>query len=385
MLKNSQVIKDVTIGIILLFVGMCFTPVTAHNIGKPTQSASNGDWLYVGGSNLGNYTRIQDAVNDSHEGDTVFVFDDSSPYYESLIINKSITLMGENKDTTIIDGTGSTSEKMIEVTASEVTITELCIQHGQSNLSGVTVYIDHGDRCSITHNILRYNSYTALYVTYATYADISNNTFLNNSIGLILYEGGNHTVQNNMFIRNNMSMCSLLSHWNTIRGNTILYSDQAVLIEMSHYNVFSENFLDDNEYGFVSMASCKNTYYRNELSNNEYGILLMVSQQNTINENNFINNTGQAFIMHMNFVGLTISIYYKRYFSRSSGYLSLIGRNRWNANYWSDWESSLPRPIDRVIYLLGLEFILSRITGKQYPLYIFQYDWHPAQEPYDIS
>lgn len=46
-----------------------------------------GNKLYVGGT-ANNYTRIQDAINAANDGDTIFVYDDSSPYYENLIINK---------------------------------------------------------------------------------------------------------------------------------------------------------------------------------------------------------------------------------------------------------------------------------------------------------
>ena len=35
-----------------------------------------GNILYVGGSGPGNFTSIQDAVNNASEGDTVFVFDE---------------------------------------------------------------------------------------------------------------------------------------------------------------------------------------------------------------------------------------------------------------------------------------------------------------------
>jgi len=85
-------------------VGTCIIPTTAQTTEK-TQSTSRGNWLYVGGSGPGNYTRIQDAIDNASDwGDTVFVYDDSSPYYEFLIINKSISLIGENKDTTIIKG-----------------------------------------------------------------------------------------------------------------------------------------------------------------------------------------------------------------------------------------------------------------------------------------
>jgi len=44
--------------------------------------------------------------SDAKNGDTVFVYDDSSPYYENIIVNKSIILIGENRGTTVIDGGG---------------------------------------------------------------------------------------------------------------------------------------------------------------------------------------------------------------------------------------------------------------------------------------
>ncbi len=68
--------KILAVGVILLFIGVAiaptinFNPVKAHGIEK-SQSISRGSWLYVGGSGPGNYTKIQDAINDSHEGDTV--------------------------------------------------------------------------------------------------------------------------------------------------------------------------------------------------------------------------------------------------------------------------------------------------------------------------
>ena len=48
----------------------------------------NGNTLFVGGIGLNNYTKIQDAIDNSSDGDSVYVFDDSSPYFENLVINK---------------------------------------------------------------------------------------------------------------------------------------------------------------------------------------------------------------------------------------------------------------------------------------------------------
>ncbi len=51
------------------------------------------------------YPTIQQAVNAAAPNDTVFVR--SGMYYEHVTIDKSLTLQGENRDTTIIDGSGS--------------------------------------------------------------------------------------------------------------------------------------------------------------------------------------------------------------------------------------------------------------------------------------
>ncbi len=83
--------KWLAIGIILLFVGVTIAPVMAQNIEK-SQSTSRGNWLYVGGSGPGNYTRIQDAINDTFDGDTVFVF--SGIYHEYIRVNNIYQIIG---------------------------------------------------------------------------------------------------------------------------------------------------------------------------------------------------------------------------------------------------------------------------------------------------
>jgi hypothetical protein len=44
--------KYMAIGIILLFLGICFVPAIAQNIEKPLPT-SRGNWFYVGGSGPG--------------------------------------------------------------------------------------------------------------------------------------------------------------------------------------------------------------------------------------------------------------------------------------------------------------------------------------------
>ncbi|MHA2390098.1 MAG: hypothetical protein ACXACW_15360, partial [Candidatus Hodarchaeales archaeon] len=126
--------KSIVLGIIFLFVLMNFTSISGIQINnyQIIKPFGRGDILYVGGSGPNNYTSIQDAIDDAVDGDTVFVYEDSSPYNEpDIIIDKSINLIGEDKYTTVIDGGGSGD--VIFVSADWVNITRFTIQN-----SGIT-------------------------------------------------------------------------------------------------------------------------------------------------------------------------------------------------------------------------------------------------------
>jgi len=51
-----------------------------------------------------NFSTIQEAINDDEtlDGHTILV--DAGMYYENVVVNKSISLIGEDRSTTIIDG-----------------------------------------------------------------------------------------------------------------------------------------------------------------------------------------------------------------------------------------------------------------------------------------
>ncbi len=95
-------------GILLGVIPLVNTGTIIVNITTPNSSieffTGDGKTLYVGGSGPGNYTMIQDAVNNAIDGDVVFVFNESSPYYENIKVDKSIHLIGEDKNSTIING-----------------------------------------------------------------------------------------------------------------------------------------------------------------------------------------------------------------------------------------------------------------------------------------
>ena len=187
--------------------------ITFHNI------------LYVGGSGSNNYTSIQNAINNATEGDTVFVYDDLSPYYENFSINKSINLQGEDKNTTIIDGKG---DDIVLIEANDTTISGFTIQNGRFAIRALS-----SSGLLISENIIKNNGLEGIYLSNSSYNTISNNIVKDNYYGIGLHwavSGPGPCKYNNILnnkVLNNAQRgihMSFYHEYNKIIGNTIAYN-----------------------------------------------------------------------------------------------------------------------------------------------------------------
>jgi len=149
--------KGLVLIVIFLFICMGSFPSTSINIvlEKSSIISNIGNTLYVGGGGPNNYTTIQGAIDDANSGDIIFVYDDSSPYHEYVVIDRSINLVGENKETTVIDGGGIGD--VVNITADNVTICSLNIQNSGYNNKDAGVHI-WSDYNIIIDNIVTENN-----------------------------------------------------------------------------------------------------------------------------------------------------------------------------------------------------------------------------------
>lgn len=134
-----------------------------------------GNTLYVGGNGGNNYSKIQDAMNNASNGDTIFVY--SGIYYENVVIDKSISLIGENKETTIIDG--SNAGDVALVTANGVTVQEFTIRNSGKLNAGVKMSFANDNsiyNCNISNN------YYGIYAYYPYNDSIYNCSFTDGGI-----------------------------------------------------------------------------------------------------------------------------------------------------------------------------------------------------------
>ena len=247
--------------------------------------ASDGNTLYVGGTEIGNYTTIQDAIDNSMDDDTVYVYD--GIYYENLFINKPISLVGIDKNFTIIDGNRSLYTILIKF--SWVNITGFTIQNGEMG-----IYVPGADYSfnNISGNIFLSN-FEGIRLYNSSNNKITQNTFKDHdNYGIILYESESNVITVNTFPDNYKGI--FLGRWsnnNVIYGNNITKNVFGVNLDYSFKNMICMNWITYNEYGVFLSYSNDNNVTDNFIEFNDVcGICLSSSDDNTISPNTYLNN-----------------------------------------------------------------------------------------------
>jgi parallel beta-helix repeat protein len=151
--------------------------------------------LYVGGNGTGNYSTIQSAINNASDGDTVFAY--NGIYFENVIINKSITLAGEDRDNTIIDGGGNLN--VVSIAENLTFMTGFTVSNGTDGIdirsNNNTIYCNN---INSTINSIRVHN--------AHFNNISNNNIILNDNGIKCRVGSsNNLIYHNNFVDNGVN------------------------------------------------------------------------------------------------------------------------------------------------------------------------------------
>ena len=163
-----------------------------------TGEAASGNTLYVGGNGTGNYSSIQDAIEDASGGDTIYVY--NGTYYENIVVDKILDLVGENAENTIIDGGGSGD--VVSISTNYVNLSNLTITNSSNVLSNAGIKVSSS--YNVIFNCTVYaNGWNGIYLDHAS----NNIIFLNNICdnmgdGINLSYSSNNTIYHNNFINN---------------------------------------------------------------------------------------------------------------------------------------------------------------------------------------
>jgi parallel beta-helix repeat protein len=349
-MRHELIVKSIIFGIVVLFIGVGIA--SAHTVESSNpQPMTRGNILYVGGSGPGNYTTIQAAINNATNGNIIFVY--NKTYNENIDTKlKKITLIGENRDITIING--QTTVPTVRIGSSDVTITRFTII-GIS--PGMVVQVASlSQNVFITNNLIKNGGYGISLLPTTSKITITNNTIVNHTFIGVQLQTSNYNVIRGNNIENNGGQgieFSFNSNHNSILNNSIVSNiKEAILIEGvgSTVNTIMGNNISKNHVGIRFSSASSNTIKNNNIQDSAMeGILLQTSSDNVIEMNNLIQNIRQATF-------------------------KISSRNTWNANYWSNW----------------IGFKLTQPGFQKFPKVIFgvmgiNFDWHPATQPYNIS
>ena len=330
MKRNNDLKKTLSITFAVLF--LAFGVTGSISVGQNIVNIK-GNTLFVGGSEPGNYTSIQNAIDNATDGDTVFVY--SGIYFECLDIDKSILLIGEDKDSTIIHGYAPEDEEFPAVVLFPVdgaVISGFTIENTTDGIMAYSMYHSSANNCSISDIIFRSNKGIGVDI----FLEGSTNMKIHDNIlnhGILIYETFDNTIEDNvihgkpLIYLENQSDQTITNAGQVIlnrcENTTIMnleISDTCSGIQLykSDYSYIYNNIFTNNYIG-IEVRSNYNLFEQNTIIDNEYGILLTSQKWNTIFHNNFISNINQ--------VGGFFSSYNIWYNISTKG-----------GNYWDDYD-----------------------------------------------
>jgi parallel beta-helix repeat protein len=146
---------------------------------------------------------IQEAINDAQQGDTILV--KAGIYHEHIVINKSISLIGENPATTILDGDGELYIPIVRISEPNVIASNFTVRNtATTTLQAASgILLSKAQNVTITNNIIKETG-CGITLTNSSNCEILNNTIISSyAYGMNFYsESSNNIIISNL-IKNN--------------------------------------------------------------------------------------------------------------------------------------------------------------------------------------
>jgi parallel beta-helix repeat protein len=419
--------KGVALLLTISFLALYVFPTNGYDtqLGTTLLSTVNGKTLYVGGNGPGNYTRIQDAINNASNGDTVFVY--NGTYYEQVTVNKSIALIGENRNTTVINAKKNVT--VVTMISSDILMKGFTITNTYGFIAWnggihiVSVKTCNIKRITITDCIITKNAGGGICLSMVSDVHITNCYIHNNSCQSIsiLKDSDNITVNNCQMSYNGchaggltyiggidifgegeyccsnilVTNCSFLNNvgmgisisdvkniqisYSIVSGSTwgISVQGKAENIEIHHVTIRKNSdkgvFVSGTSGPLLNINIHDNTISENGNNGLWSGGISLSNCLNcvSIEHNTIISNKGNGiFLLRGSLNRIIENNFMNNTHDASFDFDSLkfpFG-NQWDGNYWGK-----PKLLPKVIFGYG---------GNNKLIPWINIDWHPAKEPY---
>ena len=332
------------------------------------QSIHSETTLFVGGSGPGNYTFIQEAIDDASGGDTIYVF--NGTYFEILHIDKKIRLIGEDKEKTIIDGQHhKKNQTLVLVTSDHVKISRFTFQNAKGINGRAGMFMNEfphlfSRKNVFEDNIIRNCSYGVMFVNPIENI-VCNNTLLNCGIGphLTISFYFDNVFENNTV---NGKLSLLYAH----EENKVIDSkvtDSLLLIFCE--NIEIKNLCISNTTVGIDMMFCTNVVVSNSTisGTNRGGIYVHHSHLCKFEDNTFIDDNWGIFLRKSNFNKIRrnnfINISMPDWFASSYG-------NQWYANYWGEGVQGIKMIFGKIGFFENIPWYNIDVNPKLEPFLI---------------
>jgi len=323
------------------------SPLAKENYGASSIQSSDEGVLYVGGSGPDNYSKIQDAIDDAGDGYIIFVY--RGIYHENIVIDKSLTLIGEEENTTFIDG--NKSGDVIHVSADHVVINGFTIRNGGGKEGDAGIDINSG-YATISHNIIAHNGRDGIFLNSSSGNTIFQNIISGNKYnGIFLANSFNNTITDNVIVNQTyspyysrgiylrLSSSNIISNntfadnvgydifligasYTTVTNNNCINASGLFIggADVSHWNthIIKNNYVGGKplyyykniattvevplDAGEVILANCSHFVVQNlDISNGDIGVLLGFSSYNNISNNNIANTIAGIWLTHSSY------------------------------------------------------------------------------------
>jgi parallel beta-helix repeat protein len=265
------------------------------------------------------YATIQEAINanETLDGHTIFV--ETGTYYENVVMNKTLSLIGENKDTTIIDGGNDFEAIALRIIVNNIVFRGFTTKVG--GMLSVNMLLNETDNTLIADNNLMRGELEPSGIRVYSSANITltRNNITGYGPGVVLFNSSCVSIAENRIVEGSAGVGLVKSFNNTVtRNNLTEICGSAILLSESFNNTIADNKITGwvhPTYGYSGAGiqlraypgengSSNNTFYDNEIRNCSFGILVpyyvggALHHNNIFLRNNVENNNYGAELWH---------------------------------------------------------------------------------------
>jgi len=346
-------------------------------------SAIHNNTIYVDDDGTADYTSIQKAVDAAVDGDTIFVY--AGTYFGPLNITKTLTLTGEAKSSTIIDGQ-QLGEDMITVNAPHVHISEFTLLNGPSGGGyNSAIKLENANECVVEQCVFKDNCWAAeirtsdhcrfsdnqvidneggIHIVFSDSTIVKDCTFstVNGRTGIEIAQGSYQAISSNTFINcgvevydgppgGNTIHCTMSD--NTVNGKPLVYLERKnfrivrnagqVILNRCNGIIVRNNELTNTSMGVQVRCSTFVHIVGNTIMGNQQGISVAKSFAVTIRNNDLVNNwyaglgvyhSGACRISFNEITGNDYGVYFHQTLMNALYFNQVHDNERYN--YWID-------------------------------------------------